>query len=186
MNNITRKITAIALSAITLMTLAACTADPYEDGQPKATTDVSDSIDTIKKLNDADKIVVTKKFLSWNDQWTVDADGTEVAHIEGKTFPVWGDTYQLLTNDGNLMASESENIQWAGHGADLYDYNNAKVGHIKDELFSWGYKFHVLDAEGKELGLAQQKLLNLTLTLDINDSKGNTDYHARQGRVLLE
>lgn len=165
---------AILVIIVSMPLISGCTSD---DSLPEPPSDTSDSDSILHRLNTADDITLTKKTFTMNDQWNVEVEGTIIATIEGKTFPVWGDTYVMRTMNGNLMASEAENIQFAGHGATLYDYENKHVGTIKDELFSWGYKFHVIDADGKDVGYTQQKIANWSLTFDIKDAGGTVEYH---------
>lgn len=129
--------TTATIISITLMltSLSACSSTG-SDNKPTVTNDVNDSEQVINELNNAETIILNKKLFTWNDEWTVKADDKQIASINGETFPVWGDTYVMRSMNNNLIASETENIQWAGHGATMYDYNNVKTGNIKDELFS--------------------------------------------------
>lgn len=172
------KTATIIISMILIAMLTACGTNA--DSKPVVSKDVNDVTNVMSKLNEAETITVNKKIMTYNDQWTVKADGSEIAHIEGKVLPVWGDTYVMYSNKDNLIASEAENKQWAGHGATIYDYNNEQTGHIKDELFSWGYKFHVIDNDGHDVAITESKPFNLTLTFDIKDNHDNIMYSVKK------
>lgn len=168
----------VIISMILITVLTACGGNTTS--KPVVSKDTTDVANVISKLNDSETIVVNKKIMTYNDQWTVKADGSEIAHIEGKVLPVWGDTYVMYSNKNNLIASEAENKQWAGHGATTYDSNNEQTGRIKDELFSWGYKFHVIDNDGKDVAVSESKPFNLTLTFDIKDNHDNIMYSVKK------
>lgn len=160
---------AIAAIALTLP-LAGCTSDT---SSIEPTADSAASEAAIAKLEDAKTIKLDKAVFSLGDKWSVEADGEDVATIEGKTLYMIGDVYELRDMDGNLLGYEAEQMRAFTHGADLYDAKKRNAGEIETELFSWGYHFHVKDENGTEVGGAKQKLMSWTLAMDLTGKNGD-------------
>lgn len=97
----------------------------------------------------------------------MEADGEDVATIEGKTLYMIGDVYVLRDMSGDLLGYEAEQARAFTHGADLYDSEKRPAGEIETEPLSWGYHFHVKDEHGAEIGGAKQKLPAWTLNMDL-------------------
>lgn len=154
---------AIATIALTLP-LAGCTSDT---SSIEPTADATASEAAIGRLEDAKIIKLDKAVFSLNDEWSVEADGEDVATIEGKTLYLIGDVYVMRDMDGNLLGYEAEQARAFTHGADLYDSEKRSAGEIETEPLSWGYHFHVKDADGTEVGDAKQRLMSWTLSMDL-------------------
>lgn len=159
-----KKIAAVVMAVALTLPLAGCTSDT---SSIEPTADAAASEAAIGRLEDAKIIKLDKAAFSLGDKWSVEADGEDVATIEGKTLYLIGDVYVMRDMDGNLLGYEAEQAKGFTHGADLYDAEKNAVGEIRDELFSWGYHFHVKDADGTEVGGAEQKLMSWTLSMDL-------------------
>lgn len=158
------KIAAVVMAVALTLPLAGCTSDT-SDIQP--TADAAASEAAIKKLDAAHIIKLDKAAFSLKDKWSVEADGEDVATIEGKTLYLIGDVYVLRDMSGNLLGYEAEQARAIAHGSDLYDSEKRRAGEIETEPLSWGYHFHVEDEHGAEIGVAKQKLLAWTLSMDL-------------------
>ena len=158
------KIAAAVMVVALTLPLAGCTSDT-SDIQP--TSDAAASEAAIRKLDAAKTIKLDKAVFSLNDKWSVEADGEDVATIEGKTLYMIGDVYVLRDMSGDLLGYEAEQARAFSHGADLYDSEKRSAGEIETEPLSWGYHFHVMDEHGAEIGGAKQKLPAWTLNMDL-------------------
>lgn len=66
-------------------------------------------------LNNAREITATKSLISWGDEWVIEADGQQVGTVTGQAIYTIGDVYSLTTTSGNLVASETEELNAITH-----------------------------------------------------------------------
>lgn len=166
-----RKMLAVLVLAL-ITVLTGCSVGGSPESLPKVTTgDKADSLAVIETLNNAKNIQLRKTVISFGDEWTVVADGREVAKIKGQPLYMIGDTYSMFTLKGNLVGSEGEQFRIINHRADLYDYNNTKIGSIDQEVLSFLYKFTFRDAAGNVTGKMDQDF-NLVLAGTMMDANG--------------
>lgn len=169
-----KSIIAVAVGVVLVGALTACGSVVPKQGA--VSKDPKDSASVVNALNDAKKINVHKAVFSWGDSWTVTADNVEVAEIHGQVVPVLGDTYNMYTKKGNLVASEAEKVFKLLPGAVFYDDQNKASGSMNQDLTLFLQKFTMLDAQNKTVATASQNL-NITLNFDIKDPAGATQYN---------
>lgn len=100
------------------------------------TADVADSQATLDAINNASEITATKSLLSWGDEWTITADGQQVGTVTGQAIYALGDVYSLTTTSGNLVASETEELNAITHTATLYDWGNQPTGMLEERVLA--------------------------------------------------
>lgn len=179
-----RKLVAPMLMVTTVL-LAGCSVGGSVESLPKITTaDEFDSRAVIDSLETAGTITLKKDVISWGDNWTVTADGVEVAEIKGQPLYMIGDTYSMFSANGNLVGSEGEQFRLVDHKAKLYDYNNDFAGMIDQEMASVLYKFTIFDADMNKVGTMNQKL-SFALTGDIKDNEGDVAWRMSKSMVSV-
>jgi hypothetical protein len=94
----------------------------------------------------------------------------------------WGDEFVLKTLDGTVLASEKESkrvFAW-NRSAEFRDPQGRVTGYLAEDkigdLFSPGYVFHFLDANGNEVGKSQKIGRSAIDWHQIRDAQGNVDY----------
>lgn len=117
MNTITRRIATLVAALALAATATGCANTPTAT----PTANVADSQAALDALNNASKITATKSLFSWGDEWTIAADGEQVGTVTGQAIYAIGDVYSLTTMSGNLVASETEELNAITHTATLYD-----------------------------------------------------------------
>lgn len=93
-----------------------------------------------------------KDVISLGDNWTVYADGEQVAEIKGSVIPMWGDTYVMTDNSGNVLGTEAENVKVVQSTANRFDESGQQVGSYEQEMFSLAINIRKLDNDGVEQG----------------------------------
>lgn len=166
-----KNLIAAFMTIIVAFTVTSCDKNVKVD----ASANPEDSLSSISQINNAHEIHVKKDIFTFADRWEVTADGEKVATIEGLTFPIAGDVYAMKNLNGNLMGMESEDFLTLTRGADVYDYNAQKIGHINQHAFSMLRSFEIVD-NGKSVGEVKQNLA-WNLSGDINNSAGISEYH---------
>ena len=71
-------------------------------------------------INTANEITATKSLFSWSDEWVIEAGGQHVGTVTGQAIYTIGGVYSLTTINGNLVASEAEELNAITHAATLY------------------------------------------------------------------
>ena len=130
MNAITRRLTTLVATLALAATAAGCANTPTAT----PTADVADSQAALDALNNASEITATKSLFSCGDKWTIAADGQQVGTVTGQAIYAIGDVYSLTTMNGNLVASETEELTAITHEATLYDWNNNPTGKLEERL----------------------------------------------------
>lgn len=145
---------------------------------PNKTNNIESSQQTLNQLSNADTITINKALISFGDDWSVQADGIEIANVKGQAIQTLGDTYSMTNKDGNLVASQAEKTFGSLQGANTYDYNNTNNGVItKDNAFLQNYT--LTDANGNTIGNATQTL-NLVTSMDVKDANGEVEYQVQK------
>ena len=74
---------ALVLLVVTFAVVQNISYTSNQDSLPEATADVKASQSVVDKINSAETIHLKQKALTFREDWTISADGVEVAHIEG-------------------------------------------------------------------------------------------------------
>ncbi len=161
---------------LTILLLSSCgspEASASSQASEQAPEEISADVEAaITTLENASTITVKKAVVSIGDSWEVLVDDVKIATIKGEFIYVLGDTYTMRTIAGNIMGSEGEQYRIINHNAILYDKDGNQNGSIKEEFFSFWYKFYINDADEQLVGTAEQNL-SLTLSADIKDADDN-------------
>lgn len=170
--------TFIAIAIASVLALSGCDASSSQSVSTSdvvsTTADFSDSNEVIEKINSATEIRAKKKKISIGDHWDIYADGEQVGVVKGQFVYLIGDVYSLISMDGNLVASESENFKVVNSTAKIYDYNNEQTGSVRQEIFALLSKFEVIENE-VVVATSQQKF-SLNFTADVKDSNGEVEW----------
>ncbi|VVB78191.1 Uncharacterised protein [uncultured archaeon] len=136
-----------------------------------------------KRIKEASQIEIQEAIMTIGKEYDIYVNNERVGEVDGKSFKIWGDEFQLKTLDEKLLASEKESkriFAW-NRQATFYGPNGNVTGHLGEErwndMFTWGYVFHFHNAAGTEVGKSQK--IGRTAVFNINDiydSKGNIEY----------
>lgn len=189
MNTIARRIAALVVALALAATAAGCANTPTAT----PTTDVADSQAALDAINNASEITATKSLFSWGDEWVIEADGNKVGTVTGQALYSIGDVYSLTTMNGNLVASETEELSTITHTATLYDWNNQPTGTLEERALALmpTVDIHHPDAYGSDniKGTATTVFASLTHQTTIADNTGaaawNTERHAFTLRTTI-
>lgn len=189
MNTIARHIATLVASLALAVTAAGCANTPTAT----PTANEADSQATLEAINNANEITATKSLLSWGDEWVIEADGNKVGTVTGQAIYAIGDVYSLSTMSGNLVASETEELNAITHTATLYDWNNQSTGTLEERVLALTptVDIHHPDAHGSDniTGTATTTFASLTHQTTITDNTGaeawNTERHAFTLRTTI-
>lgn len=163
MNALTRRLATLATTLALAATAAGCANTPTAT----PTADTADSQAALDALNNANEITATKSLFSWGDEWVIEADGNKVGTVTGQAIYAIGDVYSLTTMNGNLVASETEELNAITHTAALYDWNNNPTGTLEERAFALmpTVDIHHTDANGSDniTGTVTTAFASLTL-----------------------
>lgn len=174
-----RKFYTVGVGILLILALAGCGGTVVNAQLPAPTTNLTDSETTLNSLRGAEVIELHKALISLGDHWNVKANGEDVAEVEGQFIAMFGDTYNMFSNEGNLVASEAEEIIRVLPGATLYDYNNEIRGGINQELTIFLSKYTIEDADGNTVGTAEQQL-NFVLDFTIKNTADVAEYRVEK------
>ena len=182
MNTITRRIATLVAALSLAVTAAGCANTPTAT----PTTDTADSQAALDAINNASEITATKSLFSWGDEWVIEADGNKVGTVTGQAIYAIGDVYSLATVSGNLVASETEELNAITHTATLYDWHNQPTGTLEERVLALmpTVDIHHTDANGSDIitGTATTVFASLTHQTTIADNTGTqaweTERHA--------
>ena len=97
----------------------------------------------------------------------IEADGNKVGTVTGQALYAIGDVYSLTTMNGNLVASETEELSTITHTATLYDWNNKPTGTLEERVLALTptVDIHHPDAHGSDniTGTVTTTFASLTL-----------------------
>lgn len=189
MNTLTRYLTALVATLALAATAAGCANTPTAT----PTTDVADSQAALDAINNASEITATKSLLSWGDEWVIEADGNKVGTVTGQALYSIGDVYSLATTNGNLVASETEELNAITHTATLYDWNNQPTGTLEERVLALTPTVDIVHttSNGSDniTGTATTAFASLTHQTTITDNTGtvawNTERHAFTLRTTI-
>lgn len=163
-----------------LIGLCGCSSTTFTSSSSSSGLSASEAM---KKLNDADEIVLDKDFINFGDHWVVYADGEHVADITGEFFKIW-DVYMMRSTNGEMMCAEEENFSLFLAKAAKMDANGNENGWYTQTLDLLFYKMDMFDKDGNKTGSLSQKL-SLTLDMDILSPDGSVAYKAHKAFVSL-
>lgn len=149
MNTITHRVATLVAALALAATAAGCANTPTAT----PTANVADSQAALDAINNASEITATKSLFSWGDEWTIAADGQQVGTVTGQAIYAIGDVYSLTTMNGNLVASETEELNAITHTATLYDWNNQPTGTLEERALALTptVDIHHPDAHGSDV-----------------------------------
>ena len=185
MNALTRHLTTLVATLALAATAAGCANTPTAT----PTTDVADSQAALNAINNASEITATKSLLSWGDEWVIEADGNKVGTVTGQAIYTIGDVYSLTTMNGNLVASETEELSTITHTATLYDWNNQPTGTLEERALALmpTVDIHHTDANGSDniTGTATTVFASLTHQTTIADNTGTQAWETKRHAFTL-
>lgn len=182
MNTIARRLATLVAPLALAVTAAGCANTPTAT----PTANETDSQATLDAINNANEITATKSLFSWGDEWVIEADGNKVGTVTGQPIYAIGDVYSLTTMNGNLVASETEELNAITHTATLYDWGNQPTGTLEERVLALmpTVDIHHSDANGSDIitGTATTVFASLTHQTTIADNADaeawNTERHA--------
>lgn len=188
MNALTRRIATLVAALALAATAAGCANTPTAT----PTADVADSQAALDALNNAREITATKSLISWGDEWVIEVDGQQVGTVTGQAIYAIGDVYSLTTASGNLVASETEELNAITHTATLYDWNNKETGRLEERVLALTPTVDIIHTNGggnETVGTATTDLISFTHQTAITDNTGaqawNTERHAFTLRTTI-
>ena len=185
MNALTRRLATLVDTLALAVTVAGCANTPTAT----PTTDVADSQAALDAINNASEITATKSLLSWGDEWVIEADGNKVGTVTGQALYSIGDVYSLTTTNGNLVASETEELNAITHTATLYDWNNNPTGTLEERVLTLmpTVDIHHTDANGSDniTGTATTVFASLTHQTTIADNTGAIAWETERAMFSL-
>lgn len=185
MNTLTRRLATLVVTLALAATAAGCANTPTAT----PTADVADSQAVLDALNNASEITATKSLLSWGDEWVIEADGNKVGTVTGQAIYSIGDVYSLTTMNGNLVASETEELNAITHTATLYDWNNHPTGTLEERVLALTptVDIHHTDANGSDTitGTATTAFASLTHQTAITDNAGTQAWETERAMFAL-
>lgn len=185
MNALTRRLATLATTLALAVTAAGCANTPTAT----PTADTADSQATLDAINNAREITATKSLLSWGDEWVIEADGNKVGTVTGQAIYAIGDVYSLTTMNGNLVASETEELSTITHTATLYDWNNNPTGTLEERVLALmpTVDIHHTDANGSDniTGTATTVFASLTHQTTIADNAGAVAWETERAMFAL-
>lgn len=185
MNTLTRRIAALVVTLALAVTAAGCANTPTAT----PTADTADSQATLDAINNAHEINATKSLLSWGDEWVIEADGNKVGNVTGQALYTIGDVYSLTTTSGNLVASETEELNAITHTATLYDWNNNPTGTLEERVLTLmpTVDIHHTDANGSNetVGTSTTDFASLTHQTTIADNTGTQAWETKRHALTL-
>lgn len=185
MNALTRRLATLVATLALTVTAAGCANTPTAT----PTTDVADSQTVLDALNNASEITATKSLLSWGDEWVIEADGNKVGTVTGQAIYAIGDVYSLTTVSGNLVASETEELNAITHTATLYNWDNQPTGTLEERILALTptVDIHHTDANGSDniTGTATTAFASLTHQTTITDNTGAVAWETERAMFAL-
>ena len=185
MNAITRRLATLVAALALAVTAAGCANTPTAT----PTADTADSQTALDAINNASEITATKSLLSWGDEWVIEADGNKVGTVTGQAIYTIGDVYSLTTMNGNLVASETEELNAITHTAALYDCNNQPTGTLEERVLTLmpTVDIHHPDANGSDniTGTATTAFASLTHQTAIADNTGTQAWETKRHAFTL-
>lgn len=189
MNALTRRLATLATTLALAATAAGCANTPTAT----PTADTADSQAALDALNNANEITATKSLLSWGDEWVIEADGQQVGTVTGQVLYAIGDVYSLTTMNGNLVASETEELSTITHTATLYDWNNKPTGTLEERILTLTPTVDIIhttsNGSNETVGTSTTDFASFTHQTTITDNAGtvawNTERHAFTLRTTI-
>lgn len=185
MNALTRRLTTLVATLALAATAAGCANTPTAT----PTTDVADSQATLDAINNASEITATKSFISWGDEWVIEADGEQVGTVTGQVFYAIGDVYSLTTMNGNLVASETEELSAITHTATLYDWDNQPTGTLEERILALMPTVDInhtnSDGTSETVGTSTTVFASLTNQTTITDNTGAVAWETERHPFIL-
>lgn len=123
-------------------------------------------------IENADSIELVKKTTSLNRCYYVLVDGKKIATVEGKFIKLFGDTFELKDNDGNVIMSEDEIYRvfsFSNRKAEFSDGTMMKEDWVGDFFDISRFKFHLIDEDDNEYAYAEGSVLipvEISITVD--------------------
>lgn len=185
MNALTRRLATLVATLALAATAAGCantlTATP--------SADAADSQAVLDALNNANEITATKSLFSWGDEWAIEADGQQIGTVTGQAIYAIGDVYSLTTMNGNLVTSETEEMNAITHTATLYDWGNQPTGTLEERVLALTptVDIHHTDANGSDTitGTATTAFASLTHQTTITDNTGAVAWETERAMFAL-
>lgn len=116
---------------------------PMFDSRVPEKVGSSDAVAVLDAINEADEIFAEKALISFNDNWTIYADGEKVGTVHGEFIKLIGDTYSLYTPNGHFAGAEEETFQVIGAEARVFDENMNETGSITRNVLNLLQSFDI-------------------------------------------
>lgn len=186
MNTIARRIATLVAALALAATAAGCANTPTAT----PTANVADSQAALDALNNASEITATKSLFSWGDEWTISADGQQVGTVTGQAIYAIGDVYSLATMSGNLVASETEELNAITHTATLYDWNNQPTGTLEERVLALTPTVDIVhttsNGRNETVGTSTTAFASLTHQTTITDNTGAVAWETERAMFALQ
>lgn len=122
----------------------------------------------------------------------IEVDGQQAGTVTGQAIYAIGDVYSLTTTSGNLVASETEELNAITHTATLYDWDNKETGRLEERVLALTPTVDTIHTNGggnETVGTATTDLISFTHQTAITDNTGaqawNTERHAFTLRTTI-
>ncbi len=90
----------------------------------------NEQVDLQKKINSANRIVVTEEFISFNKKYNLYINDEYIGNISGKFVNITGDVFTLKDKNGNVVSSEKQIKRWGiklNRMAEVRDKSNRAI-----------------------------------------------------------
>lgn len=184
MNTLARRIATLVAALALAATAAGCANTPTAT----PTANIADSQAALDALNNAREITATKSLISWGDEWVIEVDGQQVGTVTGQAIYAIGDVYSLTTTSGNLVASETEELNAITHTATLYDWDNKETGRLEERFLALTPTVDIIHTNGggnETVGTATTVFASLTHQTTIADNTGTQAWETKRHAFTL-
>ena len=172
-----KEILAIVLIISLLSSFAGCSGN--SEGYLQRTSSVEkDNTDYLSVINKTASVKVEEAYYSFSKSYNIYVDDKKIATITGEYVNYDGDVFTLKDVNGKVLAKEKQIRRYGmrlNRLAHVMDANGKTTGYIGEDLIrdwlAWDkYKFHIYDANEKELAYTKEILWSTYNDFEIYDS----------------
>jgi len=148
----------------------------------------------MESLQQATIITVKEALFSLEKYYDIYADGIRVGYVKGKFFPMFGDIFTLFTiNDTSILIEKEikRGFRFSFNRlAVIMTPDEQEIGFISEnkwqDMFNWGYVFHVYDINQNELGQSRQQFSLWLKENMIYNSNGQPEYKVTEQLTFIQ
>lgn len=155
-----KKIIGIIICISLIFTMTACA--------EKKVTSKNVMSESMKKLNEAEKILIKEKLISAGKQYDIYVDDEKVAKVMGKMVKLNGDVFTMEDVEKNFIIKEEQTKRWGvkyNRNAVIKDEEDNVLGYIGEKtfskIFSSGYTFHFFNKDKEVIGTSDEVTFSL-------------------------